>query len=187
MNFFLILKIKFLQLESEVKVLVAQLCPTLCHPMDYSPWNSPGQNTGVGSLSLLQGIIPTQGSKLYFNKDFLILKTCCAQLLSHVCNPTDYSPPGSSVHRDSPGKNNGVGCLALLQGIFPRQGSNLGLLHCRWILYCLRHLVKFKYEQYVLCTIKKNDKIIKETLHNNYPASWHSYAKHISSDIKVNK
>ena len=29
----------------------------------YSPWNSPGQNTGVGSLSLLQGIFPTQGSK----------------------------------------------------------------------------------------------------------------------------
>ena len=29
----------------------------------YSPWNSPGQNTGVGSFSLLQGIVPTQGSK----------------------------------------------------------------------------------------------------------------------------
>ena len=28
----------------------------------YSPWNSPGQNTGVGSISLLQGIFPTQGS-----------------------------------------------------------------------------------------------------------------------------
>ena len=28
----------------------------------YSPWNSPGQNTGVGTLSLLQGIFPTQGS-----------------------------------------------------------------------------------------------------------------------------
>ena len=28
----------------------------------YSPWNSPGQNTGVGSLSLVQGIFPTQGS-----------------------------------------------------------------------------------------------------------------------------
>ena len=28
----------------------------------YSPWNSPGQNTGVGSLSLLQGIFPAQGS-----------------------------------------------------------------------------------------------------------------------------
>ena len=30
----------------------------------YSPWNSPGQNSGVGSLSLLQGIFPTQGSNL---------------------------------------------------------------------------------------------------------------------------
>ena len=41
---------------------VAPSCPTLCNPMDYtSPWNSPGQNTGDGSLSLLQGIFPTQG------------------------------------------------------------------------------------------------------------------------------
>ena len=31
-------------------------------PWTYSPWNSPGQNTGVGGLSLLQGIFPTQGS-----------------------------------------------------------------------------------------------------------------------------
>ena len=46
-----------------LKVKVAQSCPTLFDPMDpipYSPWNSPGQNTGVGSLSLLQGIFPTQ-------------------------------------------------------------------------------------------------------------------------------
>ena len=40
---------------------------------------------------------------------------------------------------DSPGKNAGVGCLSLLQGIFLTQGSNLGLLHCRLILYCLNH------------------------------------------------
>ena len=44
------------------------------------------------------------------------------------------SPPGSSDHGDSPGKNTGVGCHSLLQGIFPTQGSNLGLLHCRQIL-----------------------------------------------------
>ena len=45
-------------------VKLAQSCLTLCNPMDYtySPWNFPGQNTGVGSLSLLQGIFPTQGS-----------------------------------------------------------------------------------------------------------------------------
>ena len=44
-----------------LKVKVAQSCPTLCDPMD-CPWNSPGQNTGVGRLCLLQGISPTQGS-----------------------------------------------------------------------------------------------------------------------------
>ena len=41
---------------------VSQSCPTLCDPKDYSPWNSPVQNTGVGSLSLSEGIFPTQGS-----------------------------------------------------------------------------------------------------------------------------
>ena len=43
---------------------VTQSCLTLCDPMDciYSPWNSPGQNTGEGSLSLLQGSFPTQRS-----------------------------------------------------------------------------------------------------------------------------
>ena len=51
----------------------------------------------------------------------------------------DCSPPGSSVHGDSPGKNTGVDSHALLQGIFPTQGLNPGLLHCRWILYCLSH------------------------------------------------
>ena len=39
----------------------------------------------------------------------------------------DCSPPGSSVHGESPGKNTGVGCHALLQGIFPTQGSNPAL------------------------------------------------------------
>ena len=52
-----------------------------------------------------------------------------------LCDPIDYSPPGFSVHGDSPGKNTGVGCHALLQGIFPTQESNLLLLHLRWILY----------------------------------------------------
>ena len=39
----------------------------------------------------------------------------------------------------SPGQNTGVSSLSLLQGIFPTQGSNPGLLHCRWILFQLRH------------------------------------------------
>ena len=51
----------------------------------------------------------------------------------------DSSPPGSSVHEDSSGKNTGVGCHALLQGIFPTQGWNPGLPNCRQILYQLSH------------------------------------------------
>ena len=38
----------------------------------------------------------------------------------------DYSMPDSSIHEDSPGKNTGVGCHALLQGIFPTQGLKPG-------------------------------------------------------------
>ena len=59
--------------------------------------------------------------------------------MSNSCDPMDHSPPGSSVHRDFPGKNTGVGCHFLLQGVFLTQGSNLGLLHCRQILYQLSH------------------------------------------------
>ena len=60
------------------------------------------------------------------------------QLYLTVCiDPMDCSPPGSSVHGDSPGKNTGVCWHALLQGIFSTQGSNPGLPHCRLILYHL--------------------------------------------------
>ena len=81
--------LRCMKVKSESEV--TQSCPTLCDPMDcsppgssvhgifqarvlewvchcllclglYSPWNSPGQNTGVGTLSLLQGIFSTQGS-----------------------------------------------------------------------------------------------------------------------------
>ena len=45
-----------------MKVKVTRSCPNLCSHGLHSPWNSPGQNTGVGSLSLLQEIFPTQGS-----------------------------------------------------------------------------------------------------------------------------
>ena len=67
----------------------------------------------------------------------------CGYLVAHLCptlcDPMDCSPPGSSVHGDSPGKNTGVGCHALFLGIFPIQGSNPGLPHCRQILYHLSH------------------------------------------------
>ena len=66
----------------------------------------------------------------------------CAQLLSHAqhfATPMDYSPPDSSVHGDSPGKNTGVGGgHFLLQGIFqPRDKTCISCVFCigRQILY----------------------------------------------------
>ena len=82
-----------------VKVKAAQWCLTRCDPMEpYSPWNSPGQNTGVGSLSLLHGIFPTQGS-----------------------NPRFPALQADSLPAEPQGKpkNTGMGSLSLLQQIFP--------------------------------------------------------------------
>ena len=55
-----------------------------------------------------------------------------------LCDPRYCSPPGSSVHGDSPGKNTGVSCRALLQGVFPNQGWNLCLLWGNLIQICVQ-------------------------------------------------
>ena len=67
-----------------------------------------------------------------------------AQSRPTLCDPMDYSPPESSVPGESPGKNTGVGCHALLQGIFPAQVSNPGLLPCRQILHPLSQSGRLK-------------------------------------------
>ena len=79
----------------------------------YSPQNSPGQNTGVSSLSLVQGGLPNPGIEprsLSLQVDSLPAKT------------------------QEKLKNTGVVSLSLLQWIFLTQDLNQGLLHCRWIL-----------------------------------------------------
>ena len=55
------------------------------------------------------------------------MKVWVAQLCVILCDPMDCRLPGFSVH--SPGKHTGVGCHSLLQGIFPTQGLDPGLLH----------------------------------------------------------
>ena len=62
------------------------------------------------------------------------LLSLVAQSCPTFCDPMNCSQPGFSVHEDSPGKNTGVGCCFLLQGISPTQESNRGLLHCRQII-----------------------------------------------------
>ena len=65
-------------------------------------------------------IPPVSGKVVFYTQSCLTL-----------WDPTDCSPPGSSIHGDSPGKNTGVGCHALLQEIVPIQGLNPGLPHCK--------------------------------------------------------
>ena len=56
---------------------------------------------------------------LYRQNKVLVTQSCLT-----LCNPKDYSPPGSSVHGDSPGNNTGVGRHSIFQGIFLTQGLN---------------------------------------------------------------
>ena len=102
-----------------------------------------------------------------------------------ICEPKDCSLPGSSVHGDSPGKNTGVGCHALLQEIFPTQGSNSGLPHCSWILpwatmeahrkyiiewYNIIHIIVCKLDYYIYLYIHLLT--IKKSIHTHVP-TWH--------------
>ena len=58
---------------------------------------------------------------------------------THSVVSNSFRPHGLYSSWNHPGQNTRVGSLALLQGIFPTQGSNPGLLHCVWILYQLSH------------------------------------------------
>ena len=66
-----------------------------------------------------------------------IMSTCWSEGCSVVSN--SLQPHGQYSPWNSPGQNSGVGSLSLLQGIFPTQGSNPGLLHCKQILDQLGH------------------------------------------------
>ena len=69
----------------------------------------------------------------------LNLRACA---LSHSVRPDSLRPRGLLCPWDSPGKNTGVGCHFLLQGIFPTQGWNPGLLHWQVDSLPLHHLGK---------------------------------------------
>ena len=90
-----------------------QSCPTLC-----GPWNSPGQNTRVGCLSLLQGIFPIQGSNPGLPH--------CRQVLYQLS------------HNGSPRTLEGV-AYPFSRGSSLTQESNWVLPHCWGILYQLSY------------------------------------------------
>ena len=84
-----------------------------------------GDSEGYGSLAYCSpwGCKESDMTEQLNNTAAKSLQSC-----STLCNPIDGNPPGSPRPRDSPGKNTGVGCHFLLQGIFPNQRSNSYLL-----------------------------------------------------------
>ena len=135
--------------KKKVKVLVTQFCPIRCDTMDCSPTGSFVH--GILQARILEWVdIPfsrgsslTQGSNpglphcSTVGRFFIVWATMRSEsrsvmsdsLQSHgLCSPWNY-----------PGQNAGVGCLSLLQGIFPTQGLNPDFPHCMQILYQLIH------------------------------------------------
>ena len=104
-----------LSFNPSVCVLVTQLCPTLCDPMDCSPPDSSVH--GISQARILEWVCEVKVAQ------------SCLTLRPHGL----YSP------WNSPGQNTRVGSLSHLQGIVPNQGLNPGLPHCRWIPYQLNH------------------------------------------------
>ena len=107
----------------------------------YTAWNSPDQNTGVGSLSLLQGLFPTQGSNpgvLHCRRTLYLLnhqsEVKVTQLCPTLCDPMDYTVHGILQTRIL----EWVAFPFSRESSQPRDGTQV-YPHCRWILYQLSH------------------------------------------------
>ena len=95
-----------------------------------NPYTTTGKTTALTRWTFVGKVMP-----LLFNilSRFVIVEYCAvlcsvAQSCPILCDPIDCSPPGSSVHRNSPGKNTGVGCHVLLQGS-SQPGDRTQLFH----------------------------------------------------------
>ena len=138
--------------DRHLKVKVTQSCPTLCDPMDYTvhgflqarilewvafPFSRKSwQSRDRTRVSRIAGSLPAEPPGC-------VCAVCkVASVTSDSLQPYELQPARLLFPWDSPGKNTGVGCHALLQGILPTQGWKLcllGILHCRPDSLPLRH------------------------------------------------
>ena len=103
--------------------LVAQSCVTLCDPVDYG---LPGSSVhGIFQARILEWVAISFSRRSSWPRNWT--------RVSHIVGRC------FTIWATGKPKNSGVGSLSLLQQIFPIQESNLGLLHCRWIVYQLSY------------------------------------------------
>ena len=99
----------------------------------------------ICSWRLFSGIVTFVKNKIkHLSKKVTV---CFCSFWSEICSVVSNSLWPHELYSPwhSPGQNTEVGSLSLLQGIFPTQGSNPGLLHCRWVLYQLSHKGSFSF------------------------------------------
>ena len=115
-----------------MQVKVAQSCPTLCNPMDYT----------------VHGILQAR-----------ILEWIAFPFSRGSSQPRDQTQVSLFASREPQGKpkNIGVGSISLFQWIFLTQESNWGLLHCSWILYQL----SYQRSPYTWMSIPKNKYFVR--------------------------
>ena len=132
-----------MKVKSESKV--AQSCPTSSDSMDCS---LPGSSLSMGfsRQEYWSGLpLPSLNSPTIGKKRKRISQSCLTLLQPQELYPTRLLCP-----LGSPGKSTGAGSHAVLQGIFPTQGSNPGLLHCRWTFYHLSHQISVQFNHLVV-------------------------------------
>ena len=99
----------------------------------------------MNALDNVYCVLSPLKNHILFHSAYLVVLCLVTQSCLTLCDPMDCSLPVFFVHGDSPGKTSGVGCYALLQGIFPTQGLNSGLLHCKRIFLPSKSLGKLKH------------------------------------------
>ena len=114
--------------QQEPTVQHRELCSMLCASLD-----------GRGAWGRMDTCICLAESLCCSPETITTLLISC-ESESHSVVSDSLQSHGLYSPRNSPGQNTGVGSLSLLQGIFPTQGLNQGLLHCRWILYQLSYI-----------------------------------------------
>ena len=115
-------------------------------------WKGEGDPVGLiarwPGMSLLPSLLCIQYES---ESESEVTQSLCDPMDCHGLQPTRLLRPW-----DFPGNSTGVGCHFLLQGIFPTQGSNPGLLHCRQMLYPLSHQGSLQYKTNQMLRLARN-------------------------------
>ena len=128
---------------------VVTSCPTLYDPTECSPPSSSDHR--ISQARILEWVSLSFSRASSWPRDRICVSCIAGSFCtieppwseseseSHSVVSNSLWPHGLYSSWNSPGQNTGVSSLSLLQGIFPTQGLNPGLPHCRWILYQLSH------------------------------------------------